>query len=449
MSRKTTREQILFINALRTRQRERHLKWLRAKRQSQKRAQEHKRLGALTFGTSSEIAGMLSEGCSQGLPMRQTSLLAPVPETFSLFEAPEKALEFIAQLARTHRDRPISDVYVAFSLIKSQDLGAHAILDKLVDEMALQAQFRGERIAWRGDYPKDQAQARFVKAMGIIRQLRISHEYLQPKDLQKITIFERSCKHHRVSSNPRVKDEKSNAVERFVDYVNGCLNKEKKQLTPIARHHLCSYVSEVIDNAEQHAGFGDWGIKGYLDTAAESPQCEIVIFNFGKTISQTLDELPRDGYTWQQIGPYLDLHQRQGWFSPRWRKEDLLTVLALQPAVSSKNNSESTTRGNGTTELIGFFQKMSEERHLGFGSKTHMYIISGTTRIVFDGRYRLGPSPAGRSLLAFNEGNDLSQPPDRSCVMPLKTSMFPGTIIGLKFPILPTSVEAPHEQDHR
>lgn len=375
--------------------------------------------------------------------MRQTSLYVQIPDTFSMFDAPERALEIVSRLAKTHKDRSISDVCVAFSQVKSQDLGAHALLDKLVDEMVMQATFQRTRIAWKGDFPQDVAQARFVKAMGIIRQLRISHKYLNLKDAQKITIFERNRRHYRVAVNPREKDEKSNAVERFADYVNNCLNKEKKQLTPSARHELCAYVSEVIDNAEQHAGLGDWTIKGYLDTATDNPQCEIVIFNFGKTIAQTLDELPKDGYTWNQIKTYLELHQRSGWFGAQWRMEDLLTVLALQPAVSCKNRSTDTTRGNGTTELIGFFQQMSEERGVEYGPHTRMYIISGTTRIVFDGRYRLQGSPSGRPVLAFNAENDLSRPPDKSCVMPLKSSMFPGTMIGLKFPILPASVEAP------
>src|SRR5690606_11799784 len=106
---------------------------------------------------------------------------------------------------------------------------------------------------------------------------------------------------------------------------------------------LTEYLSEILNNAEEHAGFVDWTLQGYLDSSVEVPVCEIAIFNFGDSIAQTLDRLPKGSYTLDQIGQYLEMHAGKHYFSPSWRKEDLLSVIALQPDVSSKNLSSSDT----------------------------------------------------------------------------------------------------------
>ena len=314
---------------------------------------------AVVFGAGSVISRMFSDCAAQDIYMPQTSLVLRIPKTFSMLESPGEAIGLVASLARTHQNRSISDVFVDFSQVKIQDLGAHALLDKLVDEMVLQASFQNTRIAWKGTFPQDAAQRRFIKAMGILRQLGITHRYLDYDDAKKVHLFERRCRHHLRQLkpvNPEDKSEQSNAAERFANHVNRCLATEGRQLTLDGRSRLCSYVVEVIDNAENHAGgIVDWTIQGYVDMAMEQPQCEIVIFNFGKSISETLDELPADSYTMLQIKNYFDLHGEGGWFSPSWRREDLLTLMALQGSVSRNNSSDDTTRGQGTADLIDFF----------------------------------------------------------------------------------------------
>ena len=180
--------------------------------------------------------------------------------------------------------------------------------------------------------------------MGIIRQLGLSHHYLPVDDQARISLFERRCRHYVRVFRPRHPDDKTeqaNAAEKFANHVNKCLAREGRALTETARALLCSYVVEIIDNAENHAGMVDWTIQGYLDAACESPECEIVILNFGKSIAETLQELSIDSYTWRQIGGYLDRHRQCGWFSSGWREEDLLTLIALQASVSRKNTSAS------------------------------------------------------------------------------------------------------------
>lgn len=411
----------------------------RIRQLSRKRALIHKSVKAGFFGTTSTIARMLSSRATSELYLPQTSLFLDVPKNFSMLAAPEDTISFICSFAATHLHHRLSDVFVNFEKVVNQDLGAHALLDTLVDEIVAQTSFQNARMGWKGNFPKDSALRRFIQAMGIIRQLRLTHKYLKQTEAQKIHLFERRCRHYvrgMKPVNPEDKSAQANAAERFIHHVNSCLAKEGRTLTELGRLQLCNYVAEVIDNAENHAGIVDWTIQGYVDMAMDEPQCEIVIFNFGKSISMTLDEMPSHSYTMDQIQKYLDLHGRNGWLGSKWRREDLLTLIALQGSVSSKNETKCSTRGQGTADLIEFFQQLNDERLIAKCQPASMYIISGGTRVLFDPKYRLIRGEDGRRVIAFNDQNDLNLPPDVSCVMPLKRSChLPGTMIGIKFTI--------------
>lgn len=403
------------------------------------RAKLHSHAKAVVFGPTSVIASLLSQVAQTPLPMPQTSLHLKIPSTFSMLSEPDQVLSTVCSFARTHKDKSISDVFVNLEGVKEQDLGAHALLDKLVEEMVVQTKFQGVRMGWKGNFPEDPARKRFVMAMGIIRQLGLTDRYLKLNEAEKIHLFERRCRHYirQVKPiNPEDKSAQANAAQRFVEHVSKCLAREGRDLTNEGRSKLCSYVVEVIDNAENHAGMVDWTIQGYVDMAMVEPQCEIVVFNFGKSIAETLEELPADSYTMKQIQKYLELHSTNGWFSHKWRREDLLTLIALQGSVSSKNDSENSTRGQGTADLIEFFQQINDERAVEGNSTASMYIVSGSTRILFDPKYRLIKDSDGRRIIAFNQANDLNEPPDGTCVMPLKSgSRLPGTMIGIKFAV--------------
>lgn len=399
----------------------------------------------LVFGGRSTIVKMLCAGTSRQFSLQQTSLHLPVPSTFSMLNAPETAISLVAQFARTFQNEIISDVHVDMHSVTQHDLGAHALLDKLVDEIESQSKFHNLRMGWKGVFPKDPVLSRFIKSMGILRRLHLTKRYLHVNEAQKIQLFERRCRHYIRDvrpRNPEEKTEQSNAAERFANHINNCLKREGKVLTQEARGRLCTYVVEIIDNAENHAGMVDWTIQGYVDMAMEHPECEIVIFNFGKSIAETMESIDPTGYTMDQIRLYLDTHTSQGWFNPAWRREDLMTLIALQGSVSSKNSTEDPTRGQGTADLIEFFQEMNKERGLENISTASMYIVSGGTRVLFGPKYQMVRRADGSRTIAFNDTNDLLKPPDSAFVMPLKNGVrLPGTMIGVKFKINPAVLQ--------
>ncbi len=142
-----------------------------------------------------------------------------------MFTSPAEVLRLISAFALVFRTKPISDVFVDFSEISLQDLGAHGLLDKLVDEIQTQTKFRKGKLSWSGNFPKSAAQKRFVRAMGIIRQLGLKKFYLPIDDQAKIVLFERRCRHYLRAlrkTSPFDKTEQANAAEKFVDHINGC-----------------------------------------------------------------------------------------------------------------------------------------------------------------------------------------------------------------------------------
>jgi hypothetical protein len=114
----------------------------------------------------------------------------------------------------------------------------------------------------------------------------------------------------------------------------------------------------------------------------------------------------------------------------------LFTLIALQGNVSSKNQSVMDTRGNGSVELIEFFQRMYAECSGTSTGGAEMIVVSGQTSIRFDGTYKMAANAAGVKIIAFNAANDLTQAPDAKYVKQLAgSSRFPGTLIAIKFPL--------------
>lgn len=436
-----------FLSIKRARRFEKRSRTARKLARARTRSQHFNEAKRRTFGSTSLVCKMLADSHTKEYRITGRSIEIRAPKVFSIMDNPEGVLQTICVLAKADNEHKLERIHLDFEQIQNQDLAAQALIAKLVDEIDVSAKLsRRFPVQWSGIYPKDQAHCRLLKATGVIKQLRVKHEYLSPQEESKLTLFVRHCRHYIAAIKPMDADEKSKASEKFADYINRCLASTGKRLTDSARHLLCSRIGELLGNAEEHAGMVDWTIKGYLDTSLPTPMCEFVIFNFGKSLAESFHDLKDGSYTMDQIRPYMEKHSKRGFFNRSWRSEDLLTVMALQQGVSSKNTGPNTTRGNGMTDLIVFFQRINDELVKDRESGAKMTIISGDTRVLFDGTYktRTGEAQvhqmkaARAGLIAFNPENDLMQPPDPKYVKPLDGVMLPGTLISVQF-VVPTS----------
>jgi hypothetical protein len=395
----------------------------------------------IAFGRRSKIIRTLAS-CSDSLGMKHRgSIHFTAPEYFSIFDNPEGTLNAISSLAKAMQEYRVSRAHLNFNELVGYDLGANALLSVLVAELSTEGRRIGRLTRWSGTLPRDVSINRFIRSMSIIKRLKVKEGESIALESNKLRVYEYRCRDYVRNMRPRELDRKGRVSVEFANHINNCLATVGKTLTVQARSLLCTYVGEIIDNAEQHSHLHDWVVHGYLDTNVEVPMCEVVIFNFGDSISESFLALPPSSYARERVQPYLERHRNSGWFSADWQEEDLLTVLALQQGISSRSQSGGDTRGNGSVELIEFFQKMHSEWSNGGASEPRMLIVSGATCLDFDGKYRMRNNQDGLKVIAFNAENDLMNRPERSHVRRLDRARFPGTMISLRF-ALPAASQA-------
>ena len=361
-----------------------------------------------------------------------------IPENFSIIDDTEGALNSIYQLvAFATRRPPPREIRFDHSNLTTFDLAAEGILDTVAVTFRQERRRTKGKLVLRGTFPLDAAANRFIRAVGIIKNLQLQQYFLRRDEEQALKILRRMSYKARLRVSEQSPSER--AARDLVDYFNDCLTVGGFELTKGARHNLALYAGEVLDNAAQHSETDEWVLVGYLDLATSDHICELTIFNFGKTFADTFLTLPPDHYTRTFVDPFVDLHRSKGFFGSGWTPANLLTVAALQGYVSCKNESDQDTRGNGTVDLINFFQRVHRATLREGMEPPRMAIISGETVIYFDGRHSMAPDKMGRPIIAFNSQNTLEKPPDHTHVKCLRKVKFPGTIVSIRFP-LPSGV---------
>jgi len=363
-----------------------------------------------------------------------------VPKVFSVIHEPEDFLKSLYQFNFGGLDK-LQKITINHSKVTQLDLAAESILDFLIIELE---KTKKGRLQLQGHLPKDPATKRYVRATGIIKNLDIKDQLLDSEQEKLHRVFSMRSKRLNPNASLDSKDWKDIAVEDFVEHINLCLKDHDKRLTKKAQGELSKYTGEILINAEEHSGMDEIIITGYLDNSNSTHLCEIAIFNFGKTIADTFREMPDTSYTHEEIDGYITEHQKSRWFGSEWTKDDLLTVVALQGHISSKNLHRNQDRGQGTVDLIEFFQRMHRqcidvEQN---NSKAEMAILSGSTHIYFDGTYSMQKNSVGRKVIAFNQANDLHKKPDSKYVKNLHNLSFPGTIISIRFPMKHENTES-------
>ena len=381
-----------------------------------------------------------------------------VPRNFSLIENPDETLSFINQVAKTITLPHLKTIYFDHRDVINHDLGAELLLGFAASEVKLAAANRNREIRIVGHYPSSERKKQLIKALGVVKRLDLDGHRIDTGE-ESLEVFDFEGAPETVYRSGS-EDRKNRCVRKFVEHINACVSHMGKKLTTAAVESLTTYMGEVIGNAEDHSGESRWYVYGYLDEGnhdedtSEVHFCEIVIFNFGKTFSDTFTELDEESFSFKVAHPYVKAHEKKGFFNSRWTVEDLFTLVALQGNISSKLKDQNSDRGRGTVDLIEFFQNVAIECEKNGENLSRMSIISGKTTIFFDGKYRIEEKD-GMEVIAFNNDNDLKQQPDRNYIKRLKQSTFPGALIAIRFPLesnkesLEDSVDnPPAEQDN-
>lgn len=411
----------------------------------QRRAAKSKavRSGGRSFRRGSVIDHLvsISRVAIPRLGRDETDLEFRVPQIFSVIDNPRETLKFIAtvaQLTKLIGVKRFKSVRFDHSEIVRHDLAAEILLGVAGFEVKQRARYRNVNFIFYGSYPEDERKARLIRKMGVVKKLKVESA-ASLSELSEIKIFDqRGVKEHRVEAG--VQDAKNKIAAGFVDHINSCLRAVGRALTVSAREQLVNFLGEIIGNAEDHSGAKSWHVCGYLDDSDELAVdeirfCEIVIYNFGKSFADTFNDLDPKSYAFSLVRPYIEHHSRFSFFSKTWARSDLITLAALQSHISCKNLDETSDRGQGTVDLIEFFQKVARECVTSRSKEAKMALVTGNTHITFDERYQIKMNEEGREVIAFNESNDLYQKPDGEYVQHLSDVHFPGALIAIRFPL--------------
>jgi hypothetical protein len=192
---------------------------------------------------------------------------------------------------------------------------------------------------------------------------------------------------------------------------------------------ISSTIGEHFDNIQLHAKDAMSGfLCGFYDKF--NKEITILIYNFGKTIADTLnsDSIPNEMKS--QIDEIIGNHTNKKFFLPdsSFTKENAVTLLAIQEGISSRLKYD-RTRGHGMMDFIEHCFELSND--------TKIVIISGKTSIKIDKTYKIGTKMVigrNRRILALNDENNIYNKPNSTHVKNM-TVYFPGVLIETTIPL--------------
>ena len=112
----------------------------------------------------------------------QNRITVYIPSEFSIIASPEDALTTSLRLVKSLRRHRTKEVSFDHSQMTKVDLAAESILDLVAIEARRERKSRADTLRVGGFYPNDQDLKRYIRAIGIIKNLDIRHELLSEKE---------------------------------------------------------------------------------------------------------------------------------------------------------------------------------------------------------------------------------------------------------------------------
>jgi hypothetical protein len=334
---------------------------------------------------------------------------------FNLFDNPDKVLGTL--LVMLHKAKSNSQ-YISFNYKSGVGIGALYFIDTICWEIA-----KGKRwfLKLNNLPPVEMEILRNLKSFKTQCSENIYTYIVNSKILINRTDDKLAQQEHRVKSK-EVRD----LVERGL---RETMNDQQLELSNIEHTTIDSAISEHFDNILLHAPFTKYGtLCGIYDKERKS--VSIVIYNFGPTISATLDKNALPLHVQEFKDQIILNHANKGFFNLGrvFNRENALTLLALQEGISSKLEAD-ISRGHG---IIDFVEHCFELTH-----EAKISIISGNTLINIDKTYGIAMKKVlgrDRRILALNEDNEIFDKPDSKYVKNIRFN-FPGVIIETTLPL--------------
>ncbi|HEX8515622.1 MAG TPA: hypothetical protein VF868_05435 [Bacteroidia bacterium] len=358
-----------------------------------------------------------------------------IPECFSLLENYEESFDFLKRLFVVLHKCKCRSITLDYSKCKRIDVDASICMDVLLIEFIKHVE-KCRKLGYRnlfdgGITPINFQNPDIMKVLfsiGAYRNIRgFSIKYA---DVEALPVL---VNDHR---KPEVWERSEIDQTKIVEYIKRCLKRLGRELTIEAETSFYKVIGEVMSNAEEHATMPyRFAIGFFQETHNEEEHFGIFnfsIFNFGNTIYETFKspECPNQK-TVKQMTDLSEDYTKKGWFSKAdFEEETLWSLYALQDGVTSKKKK----RGNGSIQYLENFFKLKGDLNKDNISK--FVIVSGNTRIMFDGSYeikeklRIEENRKYKSI-TFNDSGEIFDQPNKKYVT-FAPHFFPGTLISAR-----------------
>ncbi len=367
-----------------------------------------------------------------------------IPEQFSLIDHAPVGYSFI-QTSINELLFGNSNVSFSYKHCKHLDIGAQLVLDIIIRDVirflnkCVNSQLLEER--WKflrkriGLIDANETIEDIRKILFSVGSLALhARKTIYYKDIIPYPL----CSHSRENDFDPIKaiEQKELDLTQLVDYVINSLARVNRRLTDEKLDDLCKIIGEVLINAEEHSTTKNRFSIGYFQERNENGKhsglFRLVILNFGKTIYEKFaDPNCPNRIVTDKMKQLSEKYTKSGFFyKSQFEEESLWTLYALQEGVTFIPDKK---RGNGSIQFIESFFSLKGDDETE-EKKSRMTILSGNTKIIFDGTYRIFKKTSGVDTfqyMTFNKTNNIEDKPDDKYVQFVE-HYFPGTVISAR-----------------
>jgi hypothetical protein len=357
-----------------------------------------------------------------------------IPECFSLIENYKDSFNFLKQLFEVLLNGEVDKVTLDYRNCKRIDVDASICMDVILAEFIehiKKCRRSGYQYIQYGITPVSFENPDIMKVLFSIGAYRnLKGWSISYPDVEALPVLVND------QNSPEIWSKSEIDLTQIVEYIKQCLKRLERELTTEAETEFYKVIGEIMSNAEEHATMPNRFAIGFFQETHNDLEhfgvFNFSIFNFGKTIYETFKDpnCPNKKVV-SQMAHLSEEYTKNGWFKKAdFEEETLWTLYALQEGVTSKEKK----RGNGSIQYIENFFKLKGDLNQDNNSK--LVVVSGNTRILFDGTYRIiekeYPGEKRKpKMVTFNESGEIFDKPDKNFVT-FAPHFFPGTLISAR-----------------
>lgn len=218
-------------------------------------------------------------------------------------------------------------------------------------------------------------------------------------------------------------------IANFIERAGGVLGV---RMTPLYKNSLEGFVSEVLNNAEDHSiSNSEWYVNGIAfnekQHGTDIIELHLSILNIGPSMYEGFEETKTEnGLIYNKLANLYDEHARQFSSFSHYNRESLFMLYMLNEGIS-RLKYQSPSRGNGTMNFIESFIKLGDFGDYDEKFAPRLDLLSGHSILTCDNKYK--PFMTGTTKkISLNKEMDIHKLPDDRYLHDY-LEYFPGTIL--------------------